>query len=37
MLHAAALIFPHPGGGLKRLEAPTPPDMAALLHALQLD
>jgi RluA family pseudouridine synthase len=36
MLHAAALIFPHPGGGLKRLEAPTPPDMAALLAALQL-
>ncbi|CAN7151685.1 RluA family pseudouridine synthase [Phenylobacterium sp. LjRoot225] len=37
MLHAAALIFPHPGGGLKRLEAPTPPDMAALLAALRLD
>jgi tRNA pseudouridine32 synthase/23S rRNA pseudouridine746 synthase len=37
MLHAAALIFPHPGGGLKRLEAPTPPDMAALLGALKLD
>jgi tRNA pseudouridine32 synthase/23S rRNA pseudouridine746 synthase len=37
MLHAAALIFPHPGGGLKRLEAPTPPDMAALLAELGLD
>ncbi|MDB5445894.1 MAG: ribosomal large subunit pseudouridine synthase [Phenylobacterium sp.] len=37
MLHAAALIFPHPGGGLKRLEAPTPPDMAALAAALKLD
>ncbi|CAN7293257.1 RluA family pseudouridine synthase [Phenylobacterium sp. LjRoot219] len=37
MLHALALIFPHPGGGLKRLEAPTPPDMAALLAALKLD
>lgn len=37
MLHAQALIFPHPGGGLKRLEAPTPPDMAALLAELKLD
>lgn len=37
MLHAAALIFPHPGGGQKRLEAPTPPDMAALLRALGLE
>ena len=37
MLHAAALIFPHPGGGLKRLEAPTPADMAGLTAALKLD
>ena len=37
MLHAAALIFPHPAGGLKRLEAPTPPDMSELLVALDLD
>jgi tRNA pseudouridine32 synthase/23S rRNA pseudouridine746 synthase len=37
MLHAAALIFPHPAGGLKRLEAPTPTDMAELLVALKLD
>jgi len=37
MLHAQALVFPHPGGGLKRLEAPIPPDMAALGSALQLD
>ena len=37
MLHAAALIFPHPGGGLKRLLAPTPADMAQLMAALQLD
>jgi tRNA pseudouridine32 synthase/23S rRNA pseudouridine746 synthase len=37
MLHAAALIFPHPGGGLKRLEAPTPADMAELTAALKLD
>jgi tRNA pseudouridine32 synthase/23S rRNA pseudouridine746 synthase len=31
MLHAAALSFPHPDGGVMRLEAPTPPDMAKLL------
>lgn len=37
MLHAQALVFPHPGGGLKRLEAPTPADMAALASALRLD
>jgi RluA family pseudouridine synthase len=37
MLHAAALVFPHPGGGLKRLEAPTPTDMAELAAALKLD
>ena len=37
MLHAAALVFPHPGGGLKRLEAPTPSDMAELAALLKLD
>lgn len=37
MLHAAALIFPHPTGGLKRLEALTPADMAGLTTALKLD
>jgi tRNA pseudouridine32 synthase/23S rRNA pseudouridine746 synthase len=37
MLHAQVLIFPHPGGGMKKLEAPTPPDMAALLADLGLD
>lgn len=37
MLHARALEFPHPEGGVRRLEAPTPPDMAALLAALGLD
>jgi tRNA pseudouridine32 synthase/23S rRNA pseudouridine746 synthase len=37
MLHAQALIFPHPGGGLKRLEAATPADMAELASALKLD
>jgi len=36
MLHAQALAFPHPGGGRKRLEAPIPPDMAALITALGL-
>jgi tRNA pseudouridine32 synthase/23S rRNA pseudouridine746 synthase len=36
MLHAAALTFPHPAGGRKRLEAPTPADMAGLIAALGL-
>ena len=36
MLHALQLVFPHPSGGLKRLEAPIPPDMTALLRALKL-
>jgi tRNA pseudouridine32 synthase/23S rRNA pseudouridine746 synthase len=36
MLHAAALIFPHPSGGEKRLEAPTPADMAGLISDLGL-
>lgn len=36
MLHAGALSFPHPEGGTKRLEAPTPPDMTALLAAIGL-
>lgn len=36
MLHAAALTFPHPGGGEMRLQAPVPEDMAALLAALKL-
>ncbi len=35
MLHAAALSFPHPAGGEKRIEAPTPPDMAALVERIQ--
>jgi tRNA pseudouridine32 synthase/23S rRNA pseudouridine746 synthase len=37
MLHAARLSFPHPAGGTKVLEAPTPPDMAGLIAALGLD
>jgi tRNA pseudouridine32 synthase/23S rRNA pseudouridine746 synthase len=36
MLHAAALKFPHPSGGEKRITAPVPPDMAALIAALGL-
>ena len=36
MLHAAALIFPHPAGGEKRLDAPIPADMAGLISALGL-
>jgi tRNA pseudouridine32 synthase/23S rRNA pseudouridine746 synthase len=36
MLHAAALTFPHPSGGEKRLEAPIPADMAGLIMALGL-
>jgi tRNA pseudouridine32 synthase/23S rRNA pseudouridine746 synthase len=30
MLHAAALEFPHPAGGVTRIEAPLPDDMRAL-------
>ncbi len=36
MLHAAALSFPHPSGGEKRLEAPIPADMAGLIASLGL-
>lgn len=36
MLHAAALSFPHPGGGTKRIEAPVPEDMSALAAKLGL-
>ena len=31
MLHAAAIVFPHPDGGERRIEAPGPGDMAAAL------
>ncbi|THD76254.1 MAG: RluA family pseudouridine synthase [Phenylobacterium sp.] len=37
MLHAAALSFPHPGGGTTRIEAPEPADMAGLTAALDLE
>ena len=30
MLHAAALAFPHPAGGERRIEAPLPDDMRAV-------
>jgi tRNA pseudouridine32 synthase/23S rRNA pseudouridine746 synthase len=36
MLHATALGFPHPAGGVKRLEAPPPADMADLIEKLGL-
>ena len=36
MLHAAALIFPHPAGGETRLAAPVPADMASLISTLKL-
>ena len=36
MLHAAALGFPHPAGGTKRIEAEVPADMQALAAALGL-
>lgn len=36
MLHAQALRFPHPAGGMKRVEAEPPADMLALAAALGL-
>lgn len=36
MLHAAALVFPHPAGGERRIAAPLPADMARLITALGL-
>lgn len=36
MLHAAALSFPHPAGGTRRLDTPPPADMADLIAALGL-
>jgi len=37
MLHAAALEFPHPAGGTKRLEAPVPADMQAVMATVGLE
>ena len=37
MLHAAALEFPHPEGGRRRVEAPPPGDFLALAASLGLD
>ncbi len=31
MLHAAALVFPHPAGGERRITAPMPHDMSSLM------
>ena len=36
MLHAAALSFPHPGGGVHNIEAEPPEDFAALMAAVGL-
>lgn len=36
MLHAAALSFPHPDGGTRRVEAPPPPDFETLAKSLEL-
>ncbi len=36
MLHASALAFPHPAGGERRIEAPLPADMRAVLDGLGL-
>ena len=36
MLHAAALTFPHPGGGMFTVQAPPPPDFAGLSARLAL-
>jgi tRNA pseudouridine32 synthase/23S rRNA pseudouridine746 synthase len=30
MLHAQTLVFPHPAGGERRIEAPLPVDFEAL-------
>ncbi len=37
MLHAAALAFPHPAGGERRIEAALPDDMLSLLTSLALE
>ncbi|MBV9508686.1 MAG: RluA family pseudouridine synthase [Caulobacteraceae bacterium] len=36
MLHAQALSFPHPEGGTRRIEAPVPADMAAVMEGVGL-
>jgi len=36
MLHASALSFPHPAGGISRIEAEVPADMSGLAAALGL-
>ena len=36
MLHASALIFPHPAGGEMRLQAAPPEDLQGLISGLEL-
>jgi tRNA pseudouridine32 synthase/23S rRNA pseudouridine746 synthase len=36
MLHAAKLVFPHPAGGYRTVEAPPPEDFEALKAAAGL-
>ena len=36
VLHAASLVFPHPEGGERRISAPVPDDMRAVLEGLGL-
>jgi tRNA pseudouridine32 synthase/23S rRNA pseudouridine746 synthase len=36
MLHAAALEFPHPAGGKRRITAPPPKDFAAVARSAGL-
>ena len=35
MLHAAALSFPHPAGGERKVSAPIPDDMAAIIARME--
>ena len=35
MLHAAALSFPHPAGGERKVSAPTPDDMASIIARME--
>jgi tRNA pseudouridine32 synthase/23S rRNA pseudouridine746 synthase len=37
MLHAVQLVFPHPDGGERRIGAPIPGDMRAVLDKLGLE
>jgi hypothetical protein len=37
MLHAAALNFPHPAGGISRITAPLPSDVQDVLTSVGLE